>query len=90
MTENPCNCSTCNKKKDFSCKFGLADMTQGFTKVTGCFDHPDAREYLMEDAIEDLERNIKIYQSSCHDDEDRGTINGLQMAIRIIKEPVKK
>jgi hypothetical protein len=87
MTDNPCNCSTCPYKKDYSCKFGIADMTAGFTKVTGCFYHPQAREYLMAPVIEELDR-LK-FESGTSEWRD-GFNAGIRARITLIKEGVKK
>jgi hypothetical protein len=38
------------------------------------------------DVLEELEKQKQIYKSSCHDAGDSGTIQGINIAIGIIKE----
>lgn len=71
MTENPCNCETCDNKSRWYCpkwdgkinrerediSLWKMDLTvRNFTKVHGCLSHPKAREYLNKEVIEELER----------------------------------
>ena len=42
-----------------------------------------AREQVLDEMLKELQDNEQIYFSSCHDDGDRGCIQGIQIAISI-------
>ena len=43
------------------------------------------REQVLDEMLKELQDNEQIYFSSCHDDGDRGCIQGIQIAISITK-----
>ena len=91
------NCSTCDKKHELdSCPMfsspyymGIGGYTQFLSDIVernGCFHHPGAREYLMKDVIQELERRSRI--TSTH----RCTVWVLAVydeAIALIRDGVK-
>jgi len=97
MTDNPCNCETCEhhhlvgRIPDID-ECDILDHTpteadKKLIKQIGCLLHPKVREYLMRDVIEELERRAKLFDKT-------ETANPFAFATReaitIIKEGVKK
>ena len=101
MTDiHPCNCGTCDKYSEtlhpvyegnILCFCG-DDRTQietkSITKAHGCLSHPQAREYLMQDVLEELEkRKSPEYYDGFGSAFWKA---GIDEAIALIKEGVKK
>ena len=72
------NCSTCDKKHELdSCPMfsspyymgigGYKQFLSDIVERNGCFHHPNARAYLMQDVIKELERIIAC-ECTCDDD----------------------
>lgn len=93
-----CNCGNCPKatltRGDNWLHAGVICggkeiLPDGFAtiKQKGCLSHPKAREVLMRDVVEELEKK-KIVDP--HDDESENYNFGIEEAISLIRDGVKK
>jgi hypothetical protein len=101
MTEHPCNCSTCPKYSTALHPIYPADLHYcdgkriseehiQCTKRTGCLSHPQAREYLNKEVIEELELRRNFLEGL---EPERGAENWTEMktlekVIKLLKEGV--
>lgn len=105
MSDHPCSCGTCtnretNANQDSFCKISGEELGGEFefecTGRYGCLSHPQAREYLNKEVIEELETRIKRMgsHSQTMELEDKSTVRILQNAyvttIKLLKEGVQK
>jgi hypothetical protein len=94
MTDQKPNCRTCNLipcpyiaelERESDTAFFIFDQIE---KV-GCLSHPQAREYLIKDVVEDLEQQVFDIESFAEDG-DSARAEGIKQAIALIKEGVKR
>lgn len=93
-TPNPLRCEFCRNipckiRSIVDCKIGAGTMND-ITSQTGCVINPQAREYLMQPVIADLERRavtLPDLEPSCTTSENYISIKA---AITLIKEGVGK
>ena len=102
MIKNSCNCTTCKYAPDRGIANNLCPITTGdqlgefpsdaverITKIVGCMYHPQAREHLMKDVIEELERRKTLYPIP-GDAYSIRKIDAFNESIDLIKNGVKK
>lgn len=97
-TENPCSCATCNNWDDSvdlrhtQCKLANCDLEGedlSFIKKIGCLSHPQAREYLMKDVINEMkDRRDMILRVP--DDFAQGYKDAVEEIIVLIQDAVKR
>ena len=88
------NCSTCTLKEcpddtpmdDFGAS---GEESVKLLKNVGCLSHPNAREYLMQDVVKELnqrEHNLGMHLT----EREKGKCDGYNEAIALIRDGVKK
>lgn len=80
------NCSTCKYYEDCDCSlynFRLMSYEEALIERIGCLSHPQAREYLMKDVIEELERRSNYDRTAYVPANIRKTV--LEECIALIK-----
>lgn len=101
---NPCNCSTCTKQSTPDCPYvtthesvlwmdedgnTLQDEHLSMSvSITGCLSHPNAREYLIQDVIQELERRSNADRTAYVPANERKAV--LEECIALIRDGVKK
>ena len=89
------NCSTCDKKHELdSCPMfsspyymgigGYKQFLSDIVERNGCFHHPNARAYLMQDVVKELEQLTSEYENG-EDDFRDGIKLGIKKAIALLK-----
>lgn len=100
MTDKP-SCETCSKRATDICplstvannigRHGDYERIVSVFRIVGCASHSQAREYLMEPVIEELDR-IKTPESKSYDEYNGGVDYGFEIAceraIALIKNGV--
>jgi len=93
------NCSTCDKKHELdSCPMfsspyymgigGYKQFLSDIVERNGCFHHPNARAYLMQDVLAELnqrEHNLGMHLT----EREKGKCDGYNEAIALIRDGVK-
>ena len=100
MTNNPCNCSTCSiahvadaTTHVYFCrvqKRWIFELQFDYIKISGCLDHPQAREYLMKDVITELKHQSCDQSGWLSLDEYNGAEIAFKRSIALIRDGVKK
>jgi hypothetical protein len=97
MTDIP-HCSTCPHKRithhGNECKVSSTFLplpAESLIVYVGCLSHPDARAYLMDPVIKELERRITLRSANYEPQYylDEGKKSGMEDAISLIKNGVK-
>ena len=81
------NCGNCSLYDDcpLSCiVISKVSQRQLIVDTVGCLIHPKAREYLMQDVINDLMGIASVYRN-----ENDDYANGIEKAIALIRDGVK-
>lgn len=98
MTPHPCRCETCSHLKkheihNLYCELSGRKTPHGTLFIErvaelGCLSHPQAREYLMREVVEELERKADKLKDEAYEHQDymrSARAVGIEIAIALIK-----